>query len=1068
MNITFSAARVRRVLAITLAGLMIAGAWRLTPTILQAAAVDAIYFLMTLGPRDAQHVPTTPVQFVAPMGVAFDAAGRLYVSDTELENRPPSNRVQVFKANNTYAYDLVPSVATGPFWYPVGMVVDASGKVVVADGGNDRLIVFGAGTDSVPGAQLAVTGVHGNFDPLDTTSPDRQVGTPPLTPLTLWFPTSVAVRPGTILLPSPANSNPNGRLAVTDNSNHRVVVLDSNLVPIYAFGGHSVGGLDTPPGTLEYPWGIAIDSAGNYYVADSENNRVQVFREVTNAQGVRSAQFVRVFGSSFVPGAAPNTFDFGSDPGDMARPYGLNFDSKGRLLIADPDKHRIMRVDVTANVPLPANPTYCRDVESEQSENHCIITTSDGLRYDAMVLGALGGGGEALFLYPQNVAESPTKGLAVADTDNDVVQLFGSTLFSLNFDGLPTVDPGPRVLRQPFGFSVKVKNDGNLAAQGVVVPTTTAAGQFTPASRSIAIAPGFSQPFDFTFTPDQPGPVSIVVTASGTAAVLAGGELQVGTQTINGGTVPQGIGLSALTTAGGLAGTTTPGVLSGGVGDTFTVTVRLGNTGSTPLTNVLTAMGISNPALVQLVGSAPAVTTLGPIPASVNLVYTYKMVQAGTVTLSPSASANYVDSLGVTQSLSATPAPVTIAITNDVKAPTSTLTLPAVPASGWYRAQIPVTLTAADEAGGSGVASVTYRMVEANPVDTVVTGNNAQFTVIRQGITTIRYSAKDNAGNTEVVRTVQVKMDSAAPEMGTPKVTTFTGTPQESQAVPPSGWYRTDPTITFIAGDTSGGSNLASLTAPIKITTNGANQSRIGVAVDNAGNISTEASATVSLDKIAPTIVCGALSEPTGLNDWYKSSGVTIKCIAVDQLLPKLLSGIAAVRAVCPAASGGIVTTTPALTGTTLKYGPLTAMSSCTITKEGTHTVYGEATDVAGNLSVTQAITIKIDRTAPVMACSVSASPIVWPRDEDKMVAWKPVVTVTDAVSASSFKLVAYYSNQNDEDDDNHGDDNDHRHGDDDHHDWDDDRDMTGWSLYTADTSGYVQADRGSKKNPRV
>ena len=73
------------------------------------------------------------------------------------------------------------------------------------------------------------------------------------------------------------------------------------------------------------------------------------------------------------------------------------------------------------------------------------------------------------------------------------------------------------------------------------------------------------------------------------------------------------------------------------------------------------------------------------------------------------------------------------------------------------------------------------------------------------------------------------------------------------------------------------------------------------------------------------------------------------------------------------------------------------------------------------------------------------------------MVAWKPVVTVTDAVSPATFKLVAFFSNEDDDDDHDHG-----RRGD--HH----DDDMTGWTLNTPDTSGFVRAERSGGGRGRV
>ena len=147
----------------------------------------------------------------------------------------------------------------------------------------------------------------------------------------------------------------------------------------------------------------------------------------------------------------------------------------------------------------------------------------------------------------------------------------------------------------------------------------------------------------------------------------------------------------------------------------------------------------------------------------------------------------------------------------------------------------------------------------------------------------------------------------------------------------------------------------------------------------------------------------------TGLNGWYKAgtASVTVVCTATDQAA---LSGIAVVRAYCPATTG---TTTPAQTGTaTFKTGPLAASASCVVSAEGISSVHGDATDVAGNLGVSQPIDIKIDRTPPVVTCGTVSGGEIWPPNH-KMILWNTSVLVTDLVSGSGgFKLTAYSSSE--------------------------------------------------------
>ena len=64
----------------------------------------------------------------------------------------------------------------------------------------------------------------------------------------------------------------NDKLYVCDRGNHRVQILNKGLIYVDSFGCYGDG-----DGQFNRPNGIAQDRAGNLYVSDSRNNRVQVF-----------------------------------------------------------------------------------------------------------------------------------------------------------------------------------------------------------------------------------------------------------------------------------------------------------------------------------------------------------------------------------------------------------------------------------------------------------------------------------------------------------------------------------------------------------------------------------------------------------------------------------------------------------------------------------------------------------------------------------------------------------------------------------------------------------------------
>ena len=87
----------------------------------------------------------------------------------------------------------------------------------------------------------------------------------------------------------------------------------------------------------------------------------------------------------------------------------------------------------------------------------------------------------------------------------------------------------------------------------------------------------------------------------------------------------------------------------------------------------------------------------------------------------------------------------------------------------WHNSDVPVTLSATNNAGGSGVKSITYTVDGGAP--TTVDGATTQVTIdapadhVNDGIHTIAFHATNNAGNTETPdKTCTVKIDSKAPK----------------------------------------------------------------------------------------------------------------------------------------------------------------------------------------------------------------------------------------------------------------------------------------------------------------
>src|SRR5204863_4220660 len=110
---------------------------------------------------------------------------------------------------------------------------------------------------------------------------------------------------------------------------------------------------------------------------------------------------------------------------------------------------------------------------------------------------------------------------------------------------------------------------------------------------------------------------------------------------------------------------------------------------------------------------------------------------------------------------------VTVNPPADAVAPVTTgLASPAANANGWNNSDVSVSLAALDNGGGSGVKDLTYSAVGAQTIPTtMVNGASTSFLIAAEGVTTVTYFARDNAGNIEAVKALVIKIDKTAPDI---------------------------------------------------------------------------------------------------------------------------------------------------------------------------------------------------------------------------------------------------------------------------------------------------------------
>lgn len=285
-------------------------------------------------------------------------------------------------------------------------------------------------------------------------------------------------------------------------------------------------------------------------------------------------------------------------------------------------------------------------------------------------------------------------------------------------------------------------------------------------------------------------------------------------------------------------------------------------------------------------------------------------------------------------------------VLGDTTPPTTTATPTPLPnASNWNNTDVTVTLSASDNQGGAGVKQIVYSATGAQQIgSTAVLGNSTQVTITAEGTTTLTYFATDNAGNVESPpKMLTIRIDKTAP--------TITVTTPASNAT-----YTLNQSVLASYACLDGGSGVAACTgtvptgSPIDTKTAGPKTFTVN-ATDNVGNAAAvSVPYTVSSDTTPPTTT--ATPSPTPNANGWNNSNVNVGLSSTDN------AGGSGVKQITYSASGAqpIASTTVAGSSATV---PLST--------EGSTTVTYAAQDNAGNVEAMKSLTVRIDKTLPVL-----------------------------------------------------------------------------------------------------
>jgi len=309
--------------------------------------------------------PATKAGLDLAFDVAMDTAGNLYIvggGSNRIRKVDTSGIITTFAGNGTSddSGDGGPAASAGVA-FPQSLAVDKAGNVYIGESGFIRKVDT-AGNISSP---IAASAAGMTFDSAGTLYIcDRNGNTihklspggtltlvaggdtigfsgdgGPATQAKIYFPSGVAVDGA-------------GNLYFVDKGNNRVRKIDTKgIITTYAGTGTAGYSGDGGPATSAKlglnltvaHQGLALDSAGNLYIADPANNRIRV---------VNTAGIISTFagnGTGFATGSLGN--GDGGDPkkASVMTPYGVMVDSAGNVYIADTGHALIRKVTGAAS-----------------------------------------------------------------------------------------------------------------------------------------------------------------------------------------------------------------------------------------------------------------------------------------------------------------------------------------------------------------------------------------------------------------------------------------------------------------------------------------------------------------------------------------------------------------------------------------------------------------------------------------------------------------------------------------------------------------------------------------------
>jgi sugar lactone lactonase YvrE len=263
--------------------------------------------------------PATSASMMLPAGVAVNASGTFFIADfgDNRVRKVSGGIISTYAGNGTAGYSGDGGAATSATLHGLrGLAVDAAGNLYIADALNNCIRkVNTSGT---------ITTIAGN----GTAGFSGDGGSATLAMLNI---------------PTGMVADASGNIFIADAYNNRIrKVSSSGIITTVAgngTGGFTGDGSAATAAELNGPSDVAVDAAGNLYIADSGNNRIRM----VNSSGT----ITTIAGDGNVGYAGDGGLALTAE---LSAPTGLCFDPSGNLYVADANNNVIRAINTSGHI----------------------------------------------------------------------------------------------------------------------------------------------------------------------------------------------------------------------------------------------------------------------------------------------------------------------------------------------------------------------------------------------------------------------------------------------------------------------------------------------------------------------------------------------------------------------------------------------------------------------------------------------------------------------------------------------------------------------------------------------